>query len=268
MDAKPQPGAFLIEAADYGLKAASILTSFAPSKKSRDLASKLSISATVLSEVGKEVNKNASCFKDNFQKIFENVPIKCKEKYQKVLAALDKASSFTKMARDPIEGIVFVNIPQKPWSRFLSELDMDKYDFVMFEESLDEAWQQALMLQYIVSLVVLQIRAQKYVPIPKSHRTVADLCRNEPLSISEYNKLGQLKKGLGKLLGSIREEGIASVASFSLIDLKKPANVAQLVEAADSAALETPSRDDASITSSSATVLNSPVQEDSPIKQQ
>lgn len=266
MDAKPLPGAFLIEAADHGLKAASILTSFAPSKKSRDLASKLSISATVLSEVGKEVNKNASCFKDNFQKTFENVPIKCKEKYEKVLTALGKASSFTK--REPVEGIVFVNIPQKPWSRFLSELDMDRFDFLMFEESLDEAWQQALMLQYIVSLVVLQIRAQKYVPNSKSHRTVADLCRSEPLSISEYNKLGQLKKGLGKLLGNIREEGIASVASFSLIDLKKPANVAQLVEAADSAALESPSRDDASITSSSATILNSPVQEDSPIKQQ
>ena len=166
MDAKPQPGAFLIEAADYGLKAASILTSFAPSNKSRNLASKLAISATVLSEVGKEVNKNASCFKDNFQKVFENVPIKCKEKYQKVLAALDKASSFAKREPIPIEGIVFVDIPQKPWSRFLSELDMDRFDLLMFEESLDKAWQQALMLQYVVSLVVLQIRAQKYVPNP------------------------------------------------------------------------------------------------------
>jgi hypothetical protein len=266
MDAKPQPGGFLIEAADYGLKAASILTSFAPSKKSRDLASKLSISASVLSEVGKEVNKNASYFKDNFQKTFEHVPIKCKEKYEKVLAALDKASSFTK--REPIEGIVFVNIRQTPWSRFLSELDMDKYDFGLFRDSLDETWKQALMLQYIVSLVVLQIRAQRYVPNSKSHRTVADICRSEPLSISEYNKLGQLKKGLGKLLESIREEEIASVASFSLIDLKKPANIAQLVEVAEFAAPEPPSRDDVSIASSSATFLNSPVQEDSPIKQQ
>jgi hypothetical protein len=266
MDANPQPGRFLIEAAEYGLKAASTLTSFAPSKKSRDLASKLSISATVLSEVGKEVNKNAGYFKDNFRKIFEHVPIQCKEKYEKALAALDKASSFTK--RETIEGIVFVNIPQKPWSRFLSGLDMDKYDFELFQDSLDDAWKQALMLQYIVSLVVLQIRAQKYVPNSNSHRTEADLCRSEPLSISEYNKLGQLKKGLGKLLESIREEEIASVATFSLIDLKKPTNVAQLVDAAESAALEVPARDDASIASSSATVLNSPVQEDAPIKHQ
>jgi hypothetical protein len=88
------------------------------------------------------------------------------------------------------------------------------------------------------------------------------------LSISEYNRLGQLKMNLGDLLESIRLEEIASVVSFSLVDLKKPANVAQLVEAAESAAPESPSRDDASIASSSATILNSPVQENPPIKQQ
>jgi hypothetical protein len=168
MDTKPLPGAFILGAADYGLKAASILTSFAPSRKSKDLASKLSISATVLSEVGKEVNKNASCFKENFQKTFEHVPMKCQEKYEKVLAALEKASSFTKR-EPPIEGIVIVNIPQTPWSRFLSELHMDKHAFRGFQESLDQAWLQALMLQYIVSLVVLQIRAQKYVSNSKFH---------------------------------------------------------------------------------------------------
>ncbi len=214
MDAKPQPGRFLIEAAEYGLKAASTLTGFAPSKKSRHLASKLSISATVLSEVGKEVNKNAGYFKDNFQKIFEHVPIKCQEKYEKVLAALDNASSFRK--REPIEGIVYVNIPQKPWSRFLSELVVENYEFGLFQDSLDDAWKQALMLQYIVSLVVLQIRAKKYVPNSNSQRAVTEFCRNEPLSIAEYNKAGQLKKGLGKLLESIREysRGRDSVCRF------------------------------------------------------
>jgi hypothetical protein len=100
----------------------------------------------------------------------------------------------------------------------------------------------------------------------ESYKLGANLCRHEPLTLSEYNKLGQLKKGLGKLLRAIRGEGIASVVAFSLVDLTKPANAAQLVKAAESVAQES-SPDDASI-SSSATILNSPVQDISPIKQE
>jgi hypothetical protein len=104
-------------------------------------------------------------------------------------------------------------------------------------------------------------------PCPKvnldfeSFKIGANLCRYEPLSISEYNKLGQLKKSLGKILKLIREEEIASVAAFGLIDLSKPANAAQLVEAAESVTQEPSSPDDASVASSTATVLNSPVQD-------
>jgi hypothetical protein len=163
MDAKTLPGTFILEAAENGLKAASILATFVPSQKSRDLASRISLSACVLSEVGKEVNQNANCFKENFQKTFEHVPIKCKEQYEKVIAAVAKASSF--IGSVPEEGIV--HVPQKPWKRLLSALDMDKEKFEEFQESLNESWLRALMLQYIVSLVVLQIRAQKYVPILK-----------------------------------------------------------------------------------------------------
>jgi hypothetical protein len=101
----------------------------------------------------------------------------------------------------------------------------------------------------------------------ESYKLGANICRHEPLTLSEYNQLGQLKKGLGKLLREIRGEGIASVVAFSLVDLTKPANAAQLVEAAESVTQES-SPDDASITSSSATILNSPVQEVSPIKEE
>jgi len=67
----------------------------------------------------------------------------------------------------------------------------------------------------------------------------------------------------------MREDKIASVVAFSLIDLTKPANASQLVAAAESVAQqEACSRDDVSITSSSATVLNSPVQETAPTKQE
>jgi hypothetical protein len=67
----------------------------------------------------------------------------------------------------------------------------------------------------------------------------------------------------------MREDKIASVVAFSLIDLTKPANASQLVAAAESVAQqEACSRDDVSIISSSATVLNSPVQETAPMKQE
>jgi hypothetical protein len=102
----------------------------------------------------------------------------------------------------------------------------------------------------------------------ESYKLGANLCRPEPLTLSEYNKLGQLKKGLGKLLRAIRGEGIASVVAFSLVDLTKPANAAQLVKAAESVTQESSSPDDASISSSSATIINSPVQEVSPIKEE
>ncbi len=73
----------------------------------------------------------------------------------KVLKALETASSFDK--RDVAQR------PQKAWNRVLEALNMDKCQFEEFQESLDECWLRGLMLQQIVSLIVLQIRAQKYV---------------------------------------------------------------------------------------------------------
>jgi hypothetical protein len=157
MDQKPLPGAFIFEAAQSGLQAAANLFGFAPSPKSKDLASKLSLSATLLSEIGKEVNQNAGYFKENFQQTFENVPIKCKKEYEMVLVGLEKATAWKK--GEPLEGTE--DPPKKPWKRLLFALSMGKDEFKEFENSLDESWLRALMLQYIVSLVVLQVRAQK-----------------------------------------------------------------------------------------------------------
>lgn len=168
MDEKPLPGAFILETAEYGLKASSILFDFPPSGKFKDLASKISLSATVLSSVGKEMNQNASCFKENFQEKFEHITLKCAEKYHIVLAAVEKACSFVK--NEEVEGTE--SGPQKPWKRFLTALDMDKdkKKFEDFQDHLDESFMQALTLQRIVSLIVLQIRAQKYTPSPERHR--------------------------------------------------------------------------------------------------
>ncbi len=157
MDAKPSIGGFILEAAECGLKAASLLSNFAPSVKSKDMAAKISLSATLLTEVGKEVNQNATCFKENFQSTFENFPRKCKQQYQQILTAVEKASSFPTVHTG--EGTE--TTAQKPWKRFLSALDMDKDKFKDFQESLNQSWERVLMLQRIVSLIVLQIRAQQ-----------------------------------------------------------------------------------------------------------
>jgi len=158
MDTQTLPGAFILEAAEHGVKAASFLFSFSPSAKSKELAAKISLSASLLSETGKQVNSSAACFKENFQTTFEHVPMRCQEQYLKLLKALETASSFDK--RDIVAGTE--NAPQKPWKRLLAALNMDDDQFEEFQESLDECWLRGLMLQQIVSLIVLQIRAQKY----------------------------------------------------------------------------------------------------------
>ena len=159
MDAQLLPGAFILEAAEHGLKAASMLSSFSPSMKFKELTATISLSASLLSEIGKQVNFSAACFKENFQTTFEHVPMRCEEQYLKVLKALETASSFDK--KDLVEGTE--QKPQKPWNRLLSALNMDDDQFEEFQESLDESWLRVLMLQQIVTLIVLQIRAQKYV---------------------------------------------------------------------------------------------------------
>jgi hypothetical protein len=97
------------------------------------------------------------------------------------------------------------------------------------------------------------------------------MTRHQPLSVAEYNKLAQLKKNLGELLKDIRAGQVASVVAFSLVDFKNPINAVQLAKATHytESAVDQPScRDDASISSCSSTVLNSPTSEIVPIKQE
>jgi hypothetical protein len=156
MDQRVLPGDFILEAAALGRKTAAALSSFSSSVKVSNVASKISLSATLLSEIGKEVNRNEACFKANFQKTFEHVPMKCEKEYDTLLNALDKATSWRK---DEIVGTE--DPPKKPWKRILFALGMDESELEEFGESLEESWLRALMLQQIVSLIVLQIRAQK-----------------------------------------------------------------------------------------------------------
>lgn len=93
------------------------------------------------------------------------------------------------------------------------------------------------------------------------------MSRGEAQSVAEYNKLGHLKRNLGELLIALRAGEIASVVAFKLVDLNQPANAVQLKEKIESATGQPSCRDDASIISSTATVLNSPATEIAPVKQ-
>ena len=151
------PGDFILEAADFGLQVAAKLIGFVPSAKSKDFATMISMSATLLSEVGKEVNRNATCFKENFPATFEQLTMKCKNEYETVLAALVKAMSWKK--GESVEGTE--ELPTGSWKRVIHALAMDKDKLENFEKALGDSYVRALALQYMVSLVVLQIRAQK-----------------------------------------------------------------------------------------------------------
>ena len=157
MEPKSLPGDFILETADFGLQVAAKLTGFVPSAKSKDFTNKISMSATLLSEVGREVNRNAICFKENFPATFEQLTTKCKQEYGIVLAALVKAMSWKK--GESVEGTE--KLPIGSWKRVIHALAMDKDKLENFEKALGDSYVRALALQYMVSLVVLQIRAQK-----------------------------------------------------------------------------------------------------------
>jgi len=246
MDEPVSPGYFILQAAELGLRTAAAVLGFAPSYKAKKLASKLSLSATLLSEVGKEVNRNEGCFKNNFQQTFEHVAVRCEKEYNTVSNALDRATS-----RRKDDVVRAEESPKKPWKRLMFELGMNDNQFEEFEETLDESWARALMIQHVVSLIVLQVRAQK-----------------QDLTVSELNNLGRLKKQMGQLLEAIRAAEVASVVAFGLADLTKAANAAQIIEAAEDAAPESSVSDDASSISTSVTILDTPLDDTASVKKE
>jgi len=162
MDHSQQPGSFILKAADEGLKLAAALSHFASGQRTRDLASKISLTATILTEVGREVNHHAGYFKTTLQKKFQNVTTKCEKDFDRVLSAIDKANTWK--SGDSGEGSIELP-PKKAWKRLLWAMSMNETEFDDFDDSLDESMTQAAMLQCIVALVVLQIHGQQSVTI-------------------------------------------------------------------------------------------------------
>jgi hypothetical protein len=157
MGQQRSPGDFILEAADAGLRVAFALCHFGSSQRIKDLASKISLSATVLTEVGREVNRNADDFKDAIQEKFRDITLRCEKDYGIVLAAIEKANSWTKdesleETEDP---------PKNSWKKLLWALGMNEREFDALIDSLDDSMGQATMVQYTVMLVIFQIRGKK-----------------------------------------------------------------------------------------------------------
>jgi hypothetical protein len=156
MDPKFSPTAFIYEAANTGLAAVAALSSFSSDRRIKDLAATMSLSASLLSEIGRTVDGNEGYFKSDFVLRFEKLIDKCKKKYEMVLAGLEKANSWKKLdsagATEPAK---------KRWEKLQWALDMKADEIHEFEDSLNESYNQVSMLQSVVMLVILQMHAQE-----------------------------------------------------------------------------------------------------------
>tara|TARA_R110002060_G_scaffold66906_1_gene75655 strand:- start:883 stop:1356 length:474 start_codon:yes stop_codon:yes gene_type:complete len=151
------PGSFILEIADTGLAVTTLLSRFGSGYRLKNLANSISLSATLLIEVGRDVNKNEAFFKDNFQAKFEGALAKCKKEYEQVVAAVEKVNSWEKDETDETKE----GPPKKPWKKLAWGLGMTNSEFSDFEDELDESYKIAMMAQVIVQLVILQVNANK-----------------------------------------------------------------------------------------------------------
>ncbi|CAL3973451.1 unnamed protein product [Diplocarpon coronariae] len=210
MDRKRQPGNFILEIGNMGLELTASLTCFGAGNRVRNLANSISLSATLLSEAGREVNNHAEIFKDNFQSKFEGALLKCKKEYEQCYAAIDKVNSWKKDETDDTAK----DIPKRPWKKLAWGLEMTDGEFSDYEDELEESFKVAMMAQVIVQLVILQVQA-----------------RQRELTVSENLMLRKIKKQMGKFLEVLHETGVGSVMVFSLNEPSFPANVTQVAQA-------------------------------------
>lgn len=158
-----QPGDFILEVANHGREVTTLLLLLFSSMRAQDIAARVSLSVTTLTEAGNAVNGNAECFKDNFQPKFESILVKFSEKFDIIQAACEKASSWER-------GDLATNAerPRKgPYQKLIWAFGMAEDKLDNFIGSLDESYKPALFLNYLVDLIVLQIHGQQYVFHPR-----------------------------------------------------------------------------------------------------
>lgn len=151
------PGNFILEAADTGLAAVASVSYLGPSQKIKKLAAKISLSASLLTTVGREVNKHEGYFKDNFPEKFEILAVKCQKEYEKILAGIEKSNSW----KEGDSGEEADKPPKQQWKKLMWALGLKEDGMYDLEESLNKAFHRAVLLKGVVFLVVLQMHGQE-----------------------------------------------------------------------------------------------------------
>ena len=154
-----RPGEFILEFANRGQEVTTLLLRQFSSTQARDMAAHISIALATLTEAGHIVNKNSEYFKDNFQSTFHGILTKTAEKYDIICAACDKVATWKRSeSKDDA-----LKPPKGLFDRLIWAFGMTRNQFNEFSRSLDECYKPALILNYLVNLIVLQITGYQYV---------------------------------------------------------------------------------------------------------
>ncbi|KAK0117363.1 hypothetical protein ONS96_013194 [Cadophora gregata f. sp. sojae] len=233
MASKRCPGNFILDIANTGIGVTASLSRFGSGYRVKNVANSISLSATLLIDVGRDVNKNEGYFKDNFEAKFHVALAKCKKEYEQVVAAIEKVQSWKKDETDETKE----GPPKKPWKKLAWGLGMTDDEFSDFEDELDESYKIAMMSQVVVQLVILQVNAQK-----------------RELSDYELLLLRRVKKAMGEFLELLHDTGVANLMVFSLNEPTMPANITQVVQAIEEK--KGAKKDDDTASSTSITIRN------------
>lgn len=156
--------ASIVGIASAGVSVVSALTKFGISfRGSNDkinfLAGRVSLTASILSDIATTVEQNASGFKKvEFWKTWRKVLLSCEDSYGKLEKALLKARrSGTSKSKTGNDGV-------SVWGKLVWALggEMEMQDL---ETSLERCCQQVMMMQQAVQMSVLSLIAQRYVSL-------------------------------------------------------------------------------------------------------
>lgn len=150
-------GASIVGIASAGITAAAAIFSFATSYrgssgKLEDLASRVSLSATILEQVGKTITENEHYFKrDEFDEKFGRVTQRCKLDYDALNRAISKSRSSTGhgepgLAEDTTRLNETTTKKMSPWKKLVWALG-GKDAIEELQRSLAESMAQVSMMQ-------------------------------------------------------------------------------------------------------------------------
>ena len=153
--------ASIVGIASAGVSVVSTLTKFGvsfrgSSDKINSLAGRVSLTASILSDIATTVEQNASGFrKEEFRRTWRKVLSLCEDSYGKLEKALLKARrSGTSKGKGGNDGV-------SVWGKLVWALGGET-EMRDLEASLERCCQQVMMMQQAVQLSVLSLIAQRY----------------------------------------------------------------------------------------------------------